>query len=1075
VISRIFIDRPIFAWVIAIIVMMLGIGGILTLPVEQYPDIAPPQVNIRATYPGASATTLESSVTQVIEQQLTGIDGMIYFSSTSNSNGQVTVSVTFDKGTNPDIAQVQVQNKVQQALPRLPQQVQQQGLTVTKSNPDFLMVIGIYDETDKATSIDVSDYLVSNLQDSLGRIPGVGDFSVFGSQYAMRIWLDPYRLRTYALQPSDVISALQAQNTQISAGQIGQQPMPDSQMLNAIVTSRSRLTSVDQFKQVVIKSQANGSKVLLQDVARLELGSENYASITSINGHPGSGIAVQLAPGADALKTSELVRQFIIQRSSAFPPGYRYAFPSDTTAFIKLSVKEVVQTLIEAIILVVIVMFVFLQSWRATLIPAIAVPVVLLGTFGILAAAGFSINTLTLFGMVLAIGLLVDDAIVVVENVERVMDEEPDLSPREATIKSMGEINVALIAIALVLSAVFLPMAFFGGSTGVIYRQFSITIVSSMALSVMVALILSPALAATLLKRPDEEARAGGNIFVRKAHEYGEKFNDWFSRMSEKYRNAVAWIVDRILGAMLIYAVVVALLVVLFIRLPTSFLPVEDQGALQLQVTLPQGATQSRTVTATDTISRYFMDKEKDDSAAVLLAVGNSQQGSGQNVARGFLSLKPWDERPGSDHAAPAIAQRAIRDLSHQMRDVEFYALNPPPVRGLGQSSGFTMELMNTGGIARDEFEQRVNQLVADARANPRLAAVRLNNLPSTPTLSVDIDAEKAGAFGLNQNDIDTTLSSAWGGTYVNDWVDRGRVKRVYIQGDAPFRARPEDIGDWYVRNTTGTMTPFSSFSSQHWSVAPNTLSRFNGNPSFEIQGQAAPGHSSGDAMRIITQMAAKIPGTTVAWSGISYQEQLSGGQAPILYALSLLVVFLCLAALYESWSIPFAVMLVMPLGLVGAAIAVGLRGLTNDVYFQVGLLTTMGLSAKNAILIVEFAEQAEHHGKTPLEAALEAARIRLRPIIMTSLAFMFGVFPLVIASGAGAQSRIEIGTAVIGGMLTATALAIFYIPMFFVLVRKIFRHQSLTPEERAAADEQRHRELEARHEAEQHDGEQPA
>jgi len=1074
VISRIFIDRPIFAWVIAIIVMMLGIGGIFSLAVEQYPDIAPPQVNIRATYPGASATTLESSVTQVIEQQLTGIDGMIYFSSTSNSNGQVTISVTFDKGINPDIAQVQVQNKVQQALPRLPQQVQQQGLTVTKSNPDFLMVIGIYDETDKSTSIDVSDYLVSNLQDALGRVPGVGDFNVFGSQYAMRIWLDPFKLRTYQLQPGDVISALQAQNTQISAGQIGQQPMPDSQMLNAIVTSRSRLTSVDQFKQVVIKSQPDGSKVLLKDVARLELGSENYSSVSTINGHPGSGIAVQLAPGADALKTSELVRKFIIQRAAAFPPGYKYAFPSDTTAFIKLSVKEVVQTLIEAIILVVIVMFVFLQSWRATLIPAIAVPVVLLGTFGILAAAGFSINTLTLFGMVLAIGLLVDDAIVVVENVERVMEEEPDLSPREATIKSMGEINVALIAIALVLSAVFLPMAFFGGSTGVIYRQFSITIVSSMALSVMVALVLSPALAATLLKRPDEEARAGGNIVMRKAHEYGEKFNAWFARTAEKYRAAVGWMVAHMGRAMIAYALVFALLVVLFIRLPTSFLPVEDQGGLQLQITLPQGATQARTVKAADAISKYFLGKEKDDTEAVLLAVGGSQQGSGQNVGRGFLALKAWDERPGADHAAPAIATRATRELGHQLRDVEFYALNPPPVRGLGQSSGFTMELMNTGGIDRDEFERRVNQLVADARANPRLAAIRLNNLPSTPTLSVDIDAEKAGALGLSQSDIDSTLSSAWGGTYVNDWVDRGRVKRVYIQGDAPFRARPEDIGDWYVRNNTGTMTPFSSFSSQHWSLAPNTLSRFNGNPSFEIQGQAAPGHSSGDAMRIIAQMASKIPGATVAWSGISYQEQLSGGQAPILYALSLLVVFLCLAALYESWSIPFAVMLVMPLGLVGAAIAVGLRGLTNDVYFQVGLLTTMGLSAKNAILIVEFAEQAEHHGKSPLEAALEAARIRLRPIIMTSLAFMFGVFPLVIASGAGAQSRIEIGTAVIGGMLTATALAIFYIPMFFVLVRKIFRKQSLTPEERAAADAQRHREIEARRAAEE-GGEQPA
>ncbi|HMI18263.1 MAG TPA: efflux RND transporter permease subunit [Sphingomonas sp.] len=1070
--SRIFIDRPIFAWVIAIIVMMLGIGGVLTLPVEQYPDIAPPQVNIRATYPGASATTLESSVTQVIEQQLTGIDGMIYFQATSNSAGQVTVTVTFNKGTNPDIAQVQVQNKVQQALPRLPQQVQQQGLVVTKSNPDFLMVIGVYDETDKSSSIDVSDYLVSNLQDGLGRITGVGDFTVFGTQYAMRIWLDPYKLRTYGLQPGDVSTALQAQNTQISAGQVGQQPMPDTQMLNAIVTSRSRLTSVDQFKQVVVKSNPDGSKVLLKDVARMELGSENYTTVSTVNGHPGSAIAVQLAPGADALKTSELVRAYIKQRAGAFPPGYKYDFPNDSTAFIKLSVIDVVKTLIEAIILVVIVMFVFLQSWRATLIPAIAVPVVLLGTFGILAAAGFSINVLTLFGMVLAIGLLVDDAIVVVENVERVMEEEPDLSPREATIKSMGEINVALIAIALVLSAVFLPMAFFGGSTGVIYRQFSITIVSSMALSVMVALILSPALAATLLKRPDEEARAGGNIVVRKAHEYGEKFNDSFRRTSEKYRNSVASMIDHMGWSMLAYGLVCALLVILFIRLPTSFLPVEDQGIAQIQFTLPSGATQARSVKSAKTISDYFLNKEKDDTSAVLLVVGSNQAGSGQNVGRGFLALKPWDKRPGSERSAPVIAQRATRQLGHQMRDVEFYALNPPPVRGLGQSSGFTLELMNTGGLSRDAFEKSVNQLMADARDNPRLAAVRLNNLPSTPTLSVDIDAEKAGALGLSQSDIDTTLSSAWGGTYVNDWVDRGRVKRVYIQGDAAFRARPEDIGDWYVRNTSGTMTPFSAFSSQHWSLAPNVLTRFNGNGSYEIQGQAAPGHSSGDAMRVIAGMAAKLPGTSVAWSGISYQEQLSGGQAPILYGLSLVVVFLCLAALYESWSVPFAVMLVMPLGLVGAGIAVALRGLTNDVYFQIGLLTTMGLSAKNAILIVEFAEQAEHQGKKPLEAALEAARVRLRPIIMTSLAFMFGVFPLVIASGAGAQSRIEIGTAVIGGMLTATVLAIFYIPLFFVLVRKIFRHHDLTPEERAAADAQRHQEIEAKRAA---DGEQPA
>jgi multidrug efflux pump len=1047
--SRIFIDRPIFAWVIAIIVMMLGIGGILTLPVEQYPDIAPPQVNVRATFPGASAAILESSVTQVIEQQLTGIDGLIYFQSTSNSTGQVTVTVTFQKGTNPDIAQVQVQNKVQQALPRLPQQVQQQGLVVTKSNPDFLMVASIYDETDRSSAIDVSDYVVANLQDGIGRLPGVGDFTVFGTQYAMRVWLDPLKLQSYSLQPSDVISALQAQNTQVSPGQIGQQPMPDGQMLNAIVSSRSRLTSIDQFRHIIVKSQPDGSKVLLQDVARLELGSENYSAVSRLDGHPASGIAVQLTPGADALKTSEFVRNYIAQRAAAFPPGYKYAFPLDSTAFIRLSVRDVIKTLITAIILVVIVMFVFLKSWRATLIPAIAVPVVLLGTFAILAAARFSINTLTLFGMVLAIGLLVDDAIVVVENVERVMAEESDLSPREATIKSMGEINIALIAIALVLSAVFLPMAFFGGSTGVIYRQFSITIVSAMALSVMVALILSPALAAALLRRRDEEAAAKSNVVVRKAREFGDRFELWFDRMAARYRTGVAWVIDHIGRAMILFAAIVGLLAVLLFRLPTSFLPVEDQGSAQLQFTLPAGATQARTVAAANTAVQYFLTKERNNVDAVYTVVGANQAGSGQNTGRGFLALSPWDQRRGSENSAQAITQRATRVLGREMRDVEFYALNPPPVRGLGQSSGFTMELMNTGGLSRTEFRSRVDQLLAQARATPSLTAVRLNALPDTPTFNIDIDAEKAGALGLSQDDINSTLSTAWGGTYVNDWVDRGRVKRVYVQGDASYRARPEDIGDWYVRNSSGTMTPFSAFSTQRWSLAPNTLTRFEGNPSFEIQGQAPEGKSSGDAMNTIQALTNKLPGTSVAWSGISYQERVSGSQAPILYGLSLLVIFLCLAALYESWSIPFAVMLVIPLGLIGAILAVTLRGLTNDIYFQVGLLTTMGLSAKNAILIVEFAEQAERQGAMPIDAALEAARIRLRPIIMTSLAFMFGVLPLSIATGAGARSRVEIGTAVIGGMLTATALAIFYIPMFFVLVRRLFRGRQATPEDR--------------------------
>jgi multidrug efflux pump len=1050
-ISRIFIDRPIFAWVIAIVIMMAGIAGIRSLSVEQYPDIAPPSVNIRATYPGASADTLESSVTQVIEQQLTGLDGMLYFQSLENAAGQVTITVTFQKGTNPDIAQVQVQNKVQQALPRLPQQVQQQGLVVTKSNPDFLMVASIYDESDRSTSADVSDYVVSNLQEPLGRLPGVGDFNVFGSQYAMRIWLDPYKLATYSLMPSDVIAAIQAQNTQVAAGQIGAQPSPDIQMLNATVTARSRLTTPDEFRRILVKTQTDGSKVLLQDVARVELGSESYTTLSRLNGHPASGIAINLAPGADALKTAQYVRAAIEQASKSFPPGYKYTFPNDSTAFIKLSVQEVVLTLIEAIVLVVIVMFVFLHSWRATLIPAIAVPVVLLGTFGVLAVAGFSINVLTLFGLVLSIGLLVDDAIVVVENVERIMAEEPGITPREATIKSMDQVQMALIAIALVLSAVFLPMALFGGSVGVIYRQFSITIVTSMALSVVVALILSPALAATLLKQPGAHHDPLDRLLVR----FGEWFNARFDRMAERYRQGVKLVIAKMRLTLIVYAGVVALLAVVFINLPTSFLPVEDQGVAQLQYTLPPGATQGRTMQAVKEIEQYFLTREKANVRAIYTVVGQSQAGAGQNAGRGFLAFTPWDQRKGSQNTAQAITQRATRTL-RALRDVQFFALNPPPVRGLGQSSGFTMELKNTGGLSRDEFQSRVDQLLAEARKDPILTGVRQNSLPNNPTLNIAVDAEKVGALGLPQAAVDSTLTTAWGGNYVNDFIDRGRVKRVYVQGDAQFRSRPEDLGVWQVRGASGTMAPFAAFAHMSWGQAPTTLMRFNGVSAAEIQGDAAPGKSTGQAMDDLAKIAAKLPGTSVEWSGLSYQERLSGGQAPMLYGVSLLVVFLCLAALYESWSVPFSVLLVIPLGLLGAAVAVALRGLSNDVYFQVGLLTTMGLSAKNAILIVEFAEGAEKQGMSPYEAAITAARLRLRPILMTSLAFIFGVLPLAIATGAGAQSRIAIGTAVIGGMLTATALAIFFVPMFFLLVRRLFRGRSHGPEQppEAQADE---------------------
>ena len=1035
-ISRIFIDRPIFAWVIAILIMLLGIGAAVSLPIEQYPDVAPPQVNIRVSYPGASAETLENSVTQIIEQQLTGIDGLLYFQASSSSRGQASISATFAKGTNPDIAQVQVQNRVQQALPRLPQPVQQQGVTVTKSNPDFLMIFAVYDTTDRQTNQDVSDYLVTHLQDPIGRVQGVGDTNVFGAQYAMRIWLQPDRLAAFGLIPNDVIAAIQAQNTEIAAGEIGGQPAPPQQMLNATVTAQSRLQTPDQFANIILKTTPQGAIVKLKDVARVELGSENYTVRSRINGHPGAGFAVSLSPGADALKTAELVKARIRELTRSMPAGYAVDYPSDSTEFIKLSIEEVIWTLGEAVLLVVIVMFVFLQSWRATLIPTIAVPVVLLGTFAVFAALGFTINTLTLFGLVLAIGLLVDDAIVVVENVERLMEENPGMGPREATIKSMEEINIALIAIALVLSAVFLPLAFFGGSTGVIYRQFSITIVSAMILSVVVALILSPALTATLLRaRKDKEA---GHGFVAR---FQQGFNRRFEAMSDRYAGAIPKIVDRKLLFLLIYVGVVALLALMFLRLPTGFLPTEDQGAVRLQYTLPPGATVTRTAQVQQAVERYFFTQEKANVDAMLTVSGSGGGGAagGQNQGTGFISLADWADRKGRANSADAIALRATQAFGN-IRDARVNVLVPGAIRGLGQTNGFTMELLNSGGMPRDQFEQVRDRLFAEAQTDPVLAQVRLTELDDQPTLKIDLDQQKMQVMGIAQADVNSTLSAAWGGRYVNDFNDRGRVKRVYVQGDAPYRSAPQDLEQWYVRGSGGAMAPFASFARIGWSSAPPSLSRFNGVASYEFNGQAAPGRSSGEAMNRIEALAAKYPGTAIAWSGLSYQERLSSGQAPYLYALALLVVFLCLAALYESWSIPFAVLLIIPLGLVGAVFAVTLRGLVNDVYLQIGLLTTMGLAAKNAILMIEFAEAAEKQGKRVIDAAVEAARIRLRPILMTSLAFIFGVLPLAISTGAGANARIAIGTAVIGGMLTATLLAVFYIPLFFVIVRRTTR-----------------------------------
>ncbi|ODU31452.1 efflux RND transporter permease subunit [Sphingopyxis sp. SCN 67-31] len=1039
--SRIFIDRPIFAWVLAIVVMLGGLGALFSLPIEQYPDIAPTQVNIRASYPGASAETIENSVTQVLEQQLTGIDGLLYFSSQSSSRGQATITAIFAKGTDPDIAQVQVQNKIASAISRLPQQVQSQGVRVTKSNSDSLLLVGVYDTTDTRSNQDVSDYLSSNVQDPLSRVEGVGDVNVYGSPHAMRIWLNPQRLAAVSLMPGDVVTAITAQNSEVAAGEVGGTPAPEGQMLNATVTAQSRLQTPEEFENIVLKTLPDGSTVRIRDVARVEVGAENYGTIVRINGHPGAGISISLSPGSDALETADRVKTRVAELAQDFPDGLTYAYANDATAFIKLSVSEVQKSLFEAILLVVLVMFVFLQSWRAVLIPAIAVPVVLLGTFGVFYIAGFTINTLTLFGLTLAIGLLVDDAIVVVENVERLMEENPGMSAREATIQSMKELQVALIAIAMVLSAVFLPMAFFGGSTGVIYRQFSITIVSAMALSVLVALILSPALTSTLLKPRSHGGDEGRPHRFPRLHaamiRARDGFNTRFERTVRGYVGSVTRVVDRKWLFLGIYAIILVLLVLMFVRLPTGFLPNEDQGRVSVQFRLPAGATQERTLAVRDSVEKYLLSQEKANVGALFLVAGGGGGGAtGQNTGQGFLNLVHWDDRPGKENTADAIADRTRKALSG-LRDAQVFALVPGAVRGLGDSSGFTMEFQNRSGMSRAQFVAARDRLLDMANANPKLTSVRLSDLPDVATLKVDIDTQRLTAYGLSNGDVNNTLATAWGGRYVNDFIDKGRVKRVYVQGDAPYRAKPDDIGQWYVRSSDGEMSPFSAFSSIGWSTTPASTSRFQGVPAFEISGQAAAGVSSGEAMDEMERMAAEIPGTSVAWAGASYQERLSSGQAPLLYGLSLLVVFLCLAALYESWSIPLAVLLIIPLGLVGAVFAVTLRGLENDVYLQIGLLTTMGLAAKNAILMIEFAEQEERKGRRVIEAAVEAARIRLRPILMTSFAFIFGVLPLAIATGAGANSRVAIGTSVIGGMLTAALLAIFFIPLFFVLVRR--------------------------------------
>ncbi len=1040
--SQFFIERPVFAWVIAIVIALMGVLAIRILPVTQYPTIAPPAVNISATYPGASAATVQNSVTQVIEQQLTGVDNLLYFSSSSSSNGQVSITATFAPGTNPDIAQVQVQNKVQQALPILPQEVQQQGVVVEKSQSSFLLIVALYDDSGRYTNVDISDFLASKLQDPLSRVSGVGQAQVFGSPYAMRIWLDPFKLESFGLTPGDVQNAVQAQNVQVSAGELGALPAVKGQQLNATVTAQSRLETPAQFRNIVLKATQNGATVRLGDVARVELGAQSYAVTSRMNGHPAAGIAIQLAPGANALTTADAVKAKAAELSSTFPPGVKLAFPVDNTTFIRLSINDVIKTLVEATLLVIIVMFVFLQNWRTTLIPAIAVPVVLLGTFGVLEAFGYSINTLTMFALVLAIGLLVDDAIVVVENVERIMREE-GLGPKEATKKSMGEITGALIGIALVLSAVFLPMAFFGGSTGVIYRQFSITIVSAMVLSITVALILTPALCATLLKPlPKDQHERHGRFFTW--------FNETFEYGRERYRHALQRFLGWVRPALLIYAGILVVLVLLFIRLPTAFLPEEDQGAVLTQFTLPVGATQARTLDVAKQVEHHYMVDEKKNVDTVFIVAGFSFAGAGQNSGLSFVHLKPWNERSGSDNHAQAIVQRAMKAFS-KIRDAMVFALVPPAVQELGQSSGFDLEMEDRGNLGHDGLMKARNQFLALAAKDPILAGVRPNGLDDTPQLHIDIDQEKATALGLSLSDINKTLSAAWGGLFVNDFVDRGRVKQVYMQADAPYRMVPEDLYRWYVRSSSGEMAPFSSFATFKWALGPAKLERYNGVGSLEIQGTPAPGQSSGTAMDEVTKLFQQLPkGVGLEWTGLSYQERQAGSQTYALYGISLLVIFLLLAALYESWSIPLSVMLVIPLGIIGAIIAATLRGLYNDIYFQVGLVTTMGLSAKNAILIVEFAVDAQKRGESIRDAAIEAARLRLRPILMTSLAFIAGVMPLVVSSGAGAASQNDIGTGVVGGMLTATVLAIFFVPLFYEIVRERFKGKK--PDEPANA-----------------------
>nr|WP_278786961.1 multidrug efflux RND transporter permease AcrD [Hafnia paralvei] len=1029
--ANFFIDRPIFAWVIAIIISLTGLLAINTLPVEQYPNLAPPTVRISASYPGASAQTLENTVTQIIEQNMTGLDGLLYMSSQSSSTGSASITLTFQAGINPNEAMQQVQNQLQGATRKLPQDVQQQGVTVSKSGDSSLMTVAFVSTDHSMTRQDIADYVASNLQDPISRIDGVGSVDAFGSQYAMRIWLDPNKLNNYKLTTQDVVTAIKTQNNQIAVGQVGGTPSVNGQALNATMNAQSQLQTPEQFRDITLRVNTDGSYVTLGDVATVELGAENYDYLSRYNGMPASGMSIKLASGANELATDKLVKAKLTELEQYFPHGLKVEYAYETTPFVQESIKDVVKTLFEAIFLVFLVMYLFLQNFRATLIPTIAVPVVLLGTYAVLYAFGFSINTLTMFAMVLAIGLLVDDAIVVVENVERVMAEE-GLSPREATRKSMAQIQSALVGIALVLSAVFVPMAFFGGTTGAIYRQFSVTIVSAMVFSVLVALILTPALCATLLKP------------IKKGEVHGQKgFFGWFNRVFERsthqYENGVARIVRNSGRTMLLYLLIIVSLAFAFTRLPTSFLPLEDRGVFMTQIQLPVGSTQQQTLKVVEKVENYLLQSEKKNVVSVFSIIGSGPGGNGQNVARMFVRLKHWDERSNPDDSSFAIIDRATAEFN-KIKEARVFASSPPAISGLGNSAGFDMELEDHAGLGHAELMKARDTLLAAAAKEPQLTRVRHNGLDDSPQLQVNIDQRKAQALGVNIDDINNTLKTAWGSTYVNDFLDRGRVKKVYVQSAAPYRMLPSDIYSWYVNNNNGEMVPFSAFANSQWTYGSPRLERYNGNAALEIVGEAATGISTGTAMDIMERLVSHLPnGIGLEWTGMSYQERLSGAQAPALYAISLLVVFLCLAALYESWSIPFSVMLVVPLGVLGAVCATWVRGLENDVYFQVGLLTIIGLSAKNAILIVEFANELHRSGKDLLEATLEACRLRLRPILMTSLAFIFGVLPMAISHGAGSGSQHAVGTGVLGGMFTATILAIFFVPVFFILVRRRF------------------------------------